>query len=211
DRDQQLGRPFRPKQHERGDHTRRRPEVRPQAGVLRQPGPGRDEAVVAAAGQVFLRSHPEGSALLRAAGARGRAAATYFDNPDFTGTTVTRTDATVQFDWGTGSPAPGIGPDTFSARWTGQVLATATGTYTFRTNSDDGVRVWVNGQLIIDHWTDHGPTFDTGTITLTAGLRYEIVIEYHDTTGIAVVALDWMRPGSTGFEAIPQANLFSST
>jgi Glycoside hydrolase family 44/PA14 domain/Fibronectin type III domain len=136
-------------------------------------------------------------------------AATYFDNPDFTGASVSRTDATVQFDWGTGSPAAGIAADTFSTRWTGQVLAGETGTYTFRTRSDDGVRVWVNGQLLIDHWDDHDPAFDTGTIALRAGLRYDIVIEYHETAGAAVMELEWLRPGASAFEIIPQANLFS--
>ena len=74
-------------------------------------------------------------------------AATYFNNADFTGTTVVRTDPTVNFDWGSGSPAPAIGADTFSARWTGQVQPQFSETYTFYTQSDDGVRLWVNNVL----------------------------------------------------------------
>ena len=61
------------------------------------------------------------------------------------GRRVTRIDPTVDFDWGTGSPAAAIGADTFSVRWTGQVQAPFSGTYTFYTVSDDGVRLWVNG------------------------------------------------------------------
>src|SRR5690242_5436512 len=68
-------------------------------------------------------------------------AATYFDNPDLTGRTSTRVDATVNFSWAGHSPANGIASDTFSARWTGQVLAQKTEQYTFYTQSDDGVRL----------------------------------------------------------------------
>src|SRR5258708_18151897 len=87
----------------------------------------------------------------------------YYDNIDFTNLKVTRTDATVNFYWGSGSPDPSIGPDTFSVRWTGQVQAQFNETYTFYTDSDDGIRLWVNGQLIINNWTDHAPTEDSAT------------------------------------------------
>src|SRR5262249_37962148 len=115
-------------------------------------------------------------------------AATYFDNMDFTGTTVSRTDPTVNFNWGSGSPSPSIGPDTFSARWTGQVQAVESGSYRFRTNSDDGVRLWVNGQLIINNWTNHAPTTNTSAaVTLTAGQKYDIKLEYYENMGGAVM------------------------
>ena len=67
--------------------------------------------------------------------------------PNFTGTTVTRIDPTVNFDWGAGSPAAGIGADTFSARWTGQVSRSSPRPTRSTRTSDDGVRLWVNGQL----------------------------------------------------------------
>src|SRR5262249_9631783 len=119
-------------------------------------------------------------------------------------------DPTISFNWGSGSPAAGIGADLFSARWTGQVQAVESGTYTLRTWSDDGVRLWVNGQLVINNWTDHAPTYDTGTITLQAGQRYAITLEYYERSGGAVVQLEWMRPGQGAFALVPQANLFSS-
>jgi fibronectin type 3 domain-containing protein len=134
--------------------------------------------------------------------------ANYFDNIDFTGTTVSRIVPTVNFNWGTGSPATGIAADTFSARFTGQIRAVETGTYAFRTNSDDGVRLWVNGQLIIDDWTDHPAKYDTGTIALEAGLWYDIKVEYKENTGAAVMQLSWMRPLQTTFAIVPQANLY---
>ncbi|HKA08238.1 MAG TPA: PA14 domain-containing protein, partial [Gemmataceae bacterium] len=136
--------------------------------------------------------------------------ATYFNNRGFTGTLVRRIDPTVYFDWGNGSPAQGIDPDTFSARWRGQIQAVESGTYTFRTNSDDRVRLWVNGKLIIDNWTGAVPGIKTGTIALLAGQRYRIRVDYEENIGAAVMQLDWTRPNQTGFVSIPQANLFSA-
>src|SRR6185503_17211410 len=62
----------------------------------------------------------------------------YYDNQDFTGTKITRIDPTVNFNWGYGSPMSGIAPDSFSVRWSGQVLAQKTERYTFYVRSDDG-------------------------------------------------------------------------
>src|SRR5262249_7930466 len=135
-------------------------------------------------------------------------AATYFDNIDFTGATVSRTDATLNFNWGSGSPAAGIGADTFSARWTGQVLAVESGNYRFQTSSDDGVRLWVNGQLLINNWTNHAPTTSTSAaVALTAGQKYDIRLEYFENTGGAVMKLLWRRPGQNTYAVIPQAQL----
>src|SRR5207237_6763807 len=74
----------------------------------------------------------------------------YFNNSDFTAPVLTRTDQNINFNWGTGSPAPGIDPDTFSVRWIGKISVPTTGRYTFYTTTDDGVRLWVNNQLLID-------------------------------------------------------------
>src|SRR5581483_12119132 len=91
---------------------------------------------------------------------------------------LVRVDPTVDFDFGTGSPAPGvIGVDDFAVRWTGRIKPRFSETYTFFTITDDGVRLYVNDQLIINNPTDHGPTTDTGTITLVAGQSYNIRME----------------------------------
>lgn len=137
--------------------------------------------------------------------------ATYFNSLNFRGKSISRIDSAVDFDWGVGTPLPGIAAETFSVRWTGQILAAETGRYTFRTNSDDRVRLWVNGELIIDDWRDHTATFDIGTISPEAGQRYDIKLEYEDHRGAAMMQLDWMRPSQNGFVSIPQANLFSSS
>jgi hypothetical protein len=134
-------------------------------------------------------------------------AASYYDNANLTGATVSRTDPEVNFNWGTGSPATAIGADTFSARWTGQVQAQFTETYTFTTNSDDGVRLWVNGQKLVDNWTDHGPTENSGSIALVAGAKYSIVMEYYDGAFGAISQLFWSSP-STPRRTVPKQQLY---
>jgi len=104
--------------------------------------------------------------------------AQYFDNMNFTNLKVTRTDATVNFDWGVGAPDSSLAVDTFTTRWTGKVEPQYSQTYTFYTQTDDGVRLWVNGQLLIDKWIDQGPTEWSGQITLTAGQRYDIRMDF---------------------------------
>src|SRR3954468_19430744 len=95
--------------------------------------------------------------------------AIYFAHADFTGATVKRVDAVVDFAWPDGAPMPGIGPDWWSALWSGDVDVPASGTYAFSTISDDGVSLAIDGQQVIADWTGHGPTEDVGSVTLAAG------------------------------------------
>ena len=136
--------------------------------------------------------------------------ATYFDNMDFTGTQVSRIDPTVNFDWGSTSPDPGIGPDTFSARWTGQVEAPVDGDYTFTTTSDDGIRLFVDGKLVVDDWTDHAPANNSVTVTLKAGKRYDLQLDYYENGGGAVAKLLWSYP-SQPQQVVPSNRLFNSS
>jgi len=131
----------------------------------------------------------------------------YYDNMDFTGASVTRVDPQIDFDWTTGSPIAGIGPDTFSVRWTGQIQIPTTGTYTFFTTTDDGVRLWVNGQLLVDQWVNQGPTEYSGTIALTAGQKYNLQMDYFENAGGAVARLQWSGPGIN--KAVIPANVLS--
>jgi PA14 domain-containing protein/Big-like domain-containing protein/carbohydrate binding protein with CBM6 domain/fibronectin type III domain protein/strictosidine synthase-like protein len=131
----------------------------------------------------------------------------YYDNSNLTNLKLTRTDATVNFTWGTGAPATGIGADTFSVRWTGQVQARFSQTYTFYTTSDDGVRLWVNGVQIINNWTNHSSTENSGTIALVANQKYDILMEYYENTGSAVAKLSWSS-ASQAKQIIPQIQLY---
>jgi len=136
----------------------------------------------------------------------------YFNNATLTGTPLlTRTEA-VNFDWGTGSPGTGIPADSFSARWVGQISAPTSGSYVFQTLSDDGVRLYVNGTLLINNWTDHGTTTNNSSaVTLLAGQRYDVVLEYYEKTGGAVLKLNWQTPNTSTFSAIPAAQLYSTS
>jgi hypothetical protein len=135
----------------------------------------------------------------------------YFNNQTLTGSpTVVRTDSQVNFNWGTGSPDPNIPVDHFSVRWTGFVQATVSGNYTFSTISDDGIRLWVNGNQIINDWTDHAQTTDnSGAVGLTAGQLYPVTLEYYENGGGAIAELLWTPPGGSQ-AAIPQSQLYPS-
>jgi hypothetical protein len=142
-------------------------------------------------------------------GAGAGVQATYYDTVDLTGPTVTRVDPTIDFDWADGSPAPSIAANTFSARWTGQVQAQFTEAYTFTTLSDDGVRLWINNQLVVDNWTDHGAVENAAApIALVKGQRYDVRMEYYERTGSAVAALSWSS-ASTPKTVVPQLQLYA--
>ncbi|QSQ21419.1 PQQ-dependent sugar dehydrogenase [Pyxidicoccus parkwayensis] len=117
--------------------------------------------------------------------------AEYFGTEDLTGAKVERVDGTVDFRWNNGAPMASLGPDGFSVRWTGSVVPQYSETYTFYTQSNDGVRLWVNGQLLIDNWTRHDTTENSGTISLQAGRAYSLRMEFFEHTGVATARLFW--------------------
>jgi autotransporter family porin len=134
----------------------------------------------------------------------------YYDNKDLTNLKLTRTDATINFDWASGAPSSAVGGDTFSVRWQGQVQPRFSETYTFYTTSDDGVQLWINGQQVVNNWTNHSATDNSGAIALTAGQKYNLKLEYYDNTAAAVIKLAWSSP-SQPRQIIPQSQLYPST
>ena len=147
---------------------------------------------------------------LAAGGTGNGLSGTYFDNSTLTGPSVSRIDPTVDFIWGAAAPAPGIGAETFSVRWTGQIQPQFSETYRFYTVSNDGVRLWVDGQRLVNNWTNHGTTENSGTIALAAGQRYAITMEFYEDTGNATARLLWSSP-STPKAVVPSARLFPET
>ena len=114
----------------------------------------------------------------------------------------------VDFGWGPSAPSQTLPPDHFAVRWTGSLLAPISGSYQFQTVSDEGVRLWVDGQPLIDHWTSHLRTTDTSaSVMLTAGQRVQIRLEYVERTGPAEMRWRWKTPGSGSFGAVPAAVL----
>jgi MSHA biogenesis protein MshQ len=130
----------------------------------------------------------------------------YFNNQSLTApVTSRRSDGPINFDWGTGAPGPtGIGVNNFSVQWNGYIRVTQSGVHRFQTNSDDGVRLTVNGDLLIDEWNDHSVTTHTSAaVNLVAGNSYPIKLEYYENGGFAVAQLFWQTPGSGAYVAIP--------
>jgi glucose/arabinose dehydrogenase len=128
--------------------------------------------------------------LTRNACAAGQFVGQYYNNRTLANAPAfTRCDAAIAFNWGTGSPGTGVGVDNFSVRWTGRPTFAA-GTFRFTARADDGVRVWIDGVLLIDAWRDQAPTTYSATRTLTAG-NHEVRMEYYENGGGAVAALSW--------------------
>ena len=124
-------------------------------------------------------------------------------DPDFW-----RIDATIDFQWGAGSPAASlVGNDFFNIRWTGAVEPLFTEVYTFYTLTDDGVRLWVDEQLIVDQWVPQAATEHSGSIALQAGRRYAIRLEYFEDAGEAECRLFWSS-ARTPKQIVPQSQLY---
>jgi hypothetical protein len=113
----------------------------------------------------------------------------YFDNADLTNFKVARNDAAINFDWSNGSPDPLIGADTFSAQWQGTFNFTAT-TYDFKAIADDGIRVSIDGNLVLDKWVDEPPTTYTFSKAMTSG-NHLIEVRYYENTGGATAKFSW--------------------
>ena len=132
---------------------------------------------------------------------------------------MTRTDATIDFlsgvnGWGAvGGPTGLSTPSTtgaFSVRWTGQVMPQYSETYNFDIYTDDGAKLWVNGVLLVDNWVSQGVTDKINSITLKAGVRYDIQVDYFNAgTGTARAHLYWWSPSQTK-QIVPQNRLFPS-
>ena len=119
-----------------------------------------------------------------------------------------RIDAEINFVRAPGEPPePSMRWQDYSIRWTGQVQPLRSETYTFHVLSDDGARLWVNGQLLVDNWTDHNPIEDSGSIALTAGQKYDLKLEYYQHDFGAVTKLFWSSPG-TPKQIVPQSCLY---
>jgi hypothetical protein len=119
----------------------------------------------------------------------------YYNTLDLSGAPVlVREDAAVNFDWGAGAPAAGMFADNFSIRWS-RVVSLAAGTYRFHAHVDDGVRLWVDGTLLIDEWHDSQATTYSADILLAEG-THSLRMEYYDHIGHALAQLAWERPDS---------------
>jgi autotransporter-associated beta strand protein len=134
----------------------------------------------------------------------------YYDTAAFGTLKTTRTDATVNFNWGAAIPTGTAitNTDTFSVAWSGQIEPEFTERHTFHVTADDGMRLWVNDQLVVTR-TFYAPGEMTGQVVFQAGQRVNIRLEYIEQTGNAAVKLEWSS-ASRAREVIPAARLFPS-
>jgi len=117
--------------------------------------------------------------------------AAYFANTDLSGKpALTRIETSLDHNWGWGSPGAAVSQDHFSARWT-QSLYFRGGAYRFTTYTDDGVRLWVDGRLLIDSWRPMRG-YRSATVRLSEGM-HDVKMEYYERTGVALARLTWRR------------------
>jgi hypothetical protein len=136
-------------------------------------------------------------------GTNGGAWAEYFEGMDLAGDPVlTQVEKSIDHNWGDGEVAAGLS-DQVSARWTGYLDAPSTGTYNLITSSDDGVRLWFDGQLVINGWVDQGTTDYVAPVDLATGQLYSIRMEWYENGGGAVAQLSWQSP-TLAREIIPE-------
>jgi beta-glucosidase len=182
--------------------------VSPSEGLANNAGP--NITLVTEVGSVLPNDSPPAAAtslLTLLDGSANGLLASYYNSTDLQGApVVTRVDAVVDFDWGAGSPAPGVVADGFSVRWLGNLTVPSSGTYELSTLSDDGVRVWIGGQLLIDNWTDHGPEVDARNVYLNADQPYSLQIEYYESTGGATIRLSCFNAATALANAVAAAS-----
>ena len=124
--------------------------------------------------------------------------------------TLTRNDATIDKVWNGVSPGPPVNATNYVVRWLGQVQPQYSQTYYFVTRTNDGTKLWVNGQLIVDKWVQQSATDWTGAIDLRAGVLYDLKMEYFQATGNGEAHLSWYSEDQVK-QIIPMQRLYPAT
>ena len=136
----------------------------------------------------------EKSEFVTAPGGESGLKAEYFSNQELAGPpALTRVDLHVHFDWGEGSFEPGQPVDHFSVRWTGYFIPKESADYQFFTSADDGVRLYIDDERVIDDWLPQSQTLATATRHLEAGKPYKVRVEYFEDVGSAIVGMGVTR------------------
>jgi len=117
----------------------------------------------------------------------------YFSNPDLSDSPLLlRNDPEINFDWNGASPGPGVPGQNFSVRWTRSQDFSKSRTYRFYVTVDDGARMWVDGDRIIDQWQD-GPARTFSADKFLDSGNHDLRVEYYNHRGDAVIHVWWVR------------------
>jgi chitodextrinase len=131
----------------------------------------------------------------------------YYNNIDLSGNPVlNRTDSQINFDWASGSPDPSVAPGDFSVRWQGN-FSFSQGTYTFNVVTSDGMRLYIDGNSVLDRWRDQPPYMYRIELTLSAGTHL-LTVEYYDHTRSSTAHLSWQNNAP---QAAPVISSFTAT
>jgi hypothetical protein len=133
-----------------------------------------------------------------------------FTTNAFAGSPLVRTDAVINFNWSTNPPMMGVGLSNYTVKWTGSIKPQFDETYTLYTTADDGVRLYVNGQLLINDWVNQTATTRSASLPLVDQQLYSIEMDYYQYNSNAVAELAWSSP-STPLSVIPQTQLYPYT
>ena len=137
--------------------------------------------------------------------------ARYYDDSStwtpFTKCVLTEIDPDIDGLWSSSAPNSSVGQNFFSICWSGQIQPRYSEMYTFHTVSDDGIRVWIDGKMVVDAWKSHGEQTDFGSIPLAAGQLYDIRVEYYQRTNRARASLFWSS-ASQSREIVPASQLY---
>ncbi|MCC3156265.1 OmpA family protein [Hymenobacter sp. 15J16-1T3B] len=136
--------------------------------------------------------------------------ASYYNGTNFETLILRRRDAVIDFDWKKQPPVKGLGPEFFSVRWEGYLLAPTTGEYEFSTVMDDGLRVWVGGKRIIDAWREHDHVPASVRLRLEAGRYYRLRVDYFQTILDSRAVLRWRLPNSSALVPVGQQAFFAA-
>jgi hypothetical protein len=168
--------------------------------------PGAVNSAAASASFVNTAAAGSGIGLTGAYYANQTSANPFIGTPD-----LVETNATINFNWGMVGPTPAVGATNFTVRWTGSIQPQFSQIYTFSTKADGGVRLYLNGQLIINNWVSAtNATTQSNTVALVAQQLYSIELDYFQNTNNASVALSWSSP-STPQAIVPETQLYPFT
>ncbi len=135
----------------------------------------------------------------------------YYGNTQLSGApALVRLEPQISFNWGVTGPGAGIPATYWSARWIGELLTPTTATYTLFAKTDDGVRIWLDDQLVVDSWAARSAADSTYVFAAIAGKRYKIRMDYWQQAGEETATLEWSYAGQTR-ATVPATQLFPLT